>query len=126
MSKNTFNIDTVGTGIRLLSFGTAISAMKDGKRVQRRGWNGKGLFIFMQVPSEVPIDIVPKMSSLPEFVKDEFKRRFDEYIDSKNSGLAAVSIKYSNQMAIVDKDNNINGWSPSSSDTLSDDWVILD
>ena len=43
--------------------------------IQRNGWNGKGLFVFKQIPSEVPITVVPKMQSLPEAVKDEFLRR---------------------------------------------------
>jgi uncharacterized protein (DUF1919 family) len=96
-----------------LNFGQAIEALKQGKRVARQGWNGKGLFIFMQVPSEINEEIVPKMQSLPQTVKDEFARR-------------GGSISYSNQMALVNPNNSINGWAPSSSDTLSEDWVILD
>ena len=29
----------------LFDFGVAISFLKDGKKVARKGWNGKGLFI---------------------------------------------------------------------------------
>ena len=95
-----------------VNFGEAIEALKQGKRVTRSGWNGKGLFIFMQVPSEISEDIVPKMQSLPQSVKDEFAKR-------------GGSIRYSNQMALVNIDNSINGWAPSSSDTLAEDWIIL-
>lgn len=95
------------------NFGQAIEALKQGKRVARQGWNGKGLFIFMQVPSEISEEIVPKMQSLPQSVKDEFERR-------------GGSINYSNQMALVNPNNSINGWAPSSSDTLAEDWIILD
>jgi hypothetical protein len=35
-------------------------------------------------------------------------------------------IRYSNQLAIVKADNEINGWAPSVSDSLADDWTILD
>jgi uncharacterized protein (DUF1919 family) len=96
-----------------LNFGQAIEALKAGKRVARTGWNGKGLFIFMQIPSEINEDVVPKMQSLPQSVKDEFARR-------------GGSITYSNQMALVNPNNSINGWAPSSSDTLAEDWTILD
>ena len=41
------------------NFGQSIEALKQGKRVARQGWNGKGLFIFMQVPSEINEEIVP-------------------------------------------------------------------
>lgn len=102
------------------NFGQAIEALKEGKRVVRQGWNGKGLFVFMQVPATITKEIVPKMQSLPQFVKDEFQRRFDD------PSAQIDAIYYSNQMAIVNPSNVINGWIPSSSDTLAIDWCILD
>lgn len=39
MEKST---ETVGTANQLVSFGEATKALKEGKRVQRQGWNGKG------------------------------------------------------------------------------------
>ena len=104
---------TINKMVENQNFGQAIEALKQGKRVARQGWNGKGLFIFMQVPSEISEEIVPKMQSLPQSVKDEFARR-------------GGSISYSNQMALVNPNNSINGWAPSSSDTLAEDWIILD
>lgn len=113
--------ETVGTGKPLVDFGKAIKALKEGKRVQRKGWNGKGLFVFMQVPSAVGWEVIPRMTSLPQSVKDEFDRRFDNTpIDGD------LDIKYSNQLALVDLNNNVTGWSPSTSDALSEDWIILD
>lgn len=103
-----------------MNFGQVVEALKQGKRVQRTGWNGKGLFVFMQVPSTINREIVPKMQSLPQSVKDEFERRFNgpnEQIDS---------IYYDNQLALVNPSNLITGWSPSTPDALADDWVILD
>jgi len=32
-----------------MNFGKAIELLKEGKRVARRGWNGKGIFIKMQI-----------------------------------------------------------------------------
>ena len=90
--------------------------------IQRIGWNGKGLFVFKQVPSEIPIHIVQKMQSLPDAVKDEFIRRFETPTTKKNAE-PFLSIRYNNQLAIVDQANNINGWVPSVSDVLADDWV---
>lgn len=95
------------------NFGQAVEALREGKRIAREGWNGKGLFVFMQVPSEIAAETIPKMQSLPQSVKDEFARR--------GGGIA-----YSNQMAIVNPNNTINGWVPSSSDTFAEDWYILD
>lgn len=96
-----------------LDFGVAIKALKEGKRVARKGWNGKGMFVFMQVPAVIQKDIIPKMQSLPQSVKDEFARRSED-------------IQYSNQLAIVNTNNLINGWAPSVSDSLAEDWEILD
>jgi hypothetical protein len=95
------------------NFGQAIEALKQGKRVSRQGWNGRGLFVFMQVPSEIESDIIAKMQSLPESVKNEFARR-------------GGAITYQNQMAVVYPNNSIHGWTPSPFDALAEDWVILD
>jgi hypothetical protein len=110
--ENITQEDTVGTGSALVNFGAAINALKNGKMVARIGWNGKGMFVFREVPAQVPAVIVPKMSSLPDAVKAEFEKR-------------GGNLWYSNQFAIVKADNTINGWAPSGSDTLAEDWIIL-
>lgn len=99
--------------MRETCFAGALKALNEGKRITRAGWNGKGMFVFMQVPSTITIDIIPKMQSLPQSVKDEFVRR-------------NASISYSNQLAIVKEDSSINGWAPSVSDALAMDWLVLD
>lgn len=103
-----------------MNFGQAILALKEGKKVQRIGWNGKGLFVFMQVPSIINREIVPKMQSLPQSVKDEFERRFND----PNEQIDAIY--YDNQLALVNPSNLITGWAASVSDSLANDWVILD
>lgn len=35
-----------------MNFGEAIQALKEGKKVQRTGWNGKGMWLQLQVPDE--------------------------------------------------------------------------
>lgn len=35
-----------------MNFGEAIELLKKGYRLRRRGWNGKGIFIELQVPDE--------------------------------------------------------------------------
>ena len=103
-----------------MNFVQAIEALKEGKKVQRTGWNGKGLFVFMQVPSSINREIVPKMQSLPQSVKDEFERRFND----PNEQIDAIY--YDNQLALVNPSNLITGWSPSVSDSLANDWIVLD
>ena len=33
-----------------MNFGEAIAALKDGKKVARHGWNGKNMYLELQVP----------------------------------------------------------------------------
>lgn len=35
-----------------MNFGSAIEALKDGKKVARHGWNGKNMYLELQVPDE--------------------------------------------------------------------------
>ena len=35
-----------------MDIGKAVEALKDGYRVQREGWNGKGMWLALQVPDE--------------------------------------------------------------------------
>jgi len=36
----------------IMNFGQAIEKLKEGKKVARKGWNGKGMWIKIQVPTE--------------------------------------------------------------------------
>ena len=36
-----------------MNFGQVIELLKEGRCIQRNGWNGKGLFVFKQVPSTI-------------------------------------------------------------------------
>lgn len=112
MSEETkYNPDTVGTAAALVNYGEAIEHLRNGGIASREGWNGKGMYVFKQVPSKVPAEIVPKMSSLPQAVKDR--------MTSQN-----VSPSYQNQMAIVKADGTVDSWVASSSDTFATDWVL--
>lgn len=113
-----------------LSFGHAIEAMKQGKRAARKGWNQKGMFVFIQIPSQISYEVVSKMQSLPQLVKDEFINRIYKASDSgalmMNVNDPLLSIKYQNHFGIVYPDNTISGWTASPSDILKNDWEILD
>ena len=95
-----------------LTFGQAIEALKKGLKVARKGWNGKGMFVFKQIPATVPLNAVMNMTSLPDSVKDVFINR-------------EKCPNYCNQMAIVKLDGSIDSWVASSSDTFAEDWEIV-
>lgn len=96
-----------------MDFGKAIIALKQGKAIQRSGWNGKGLFVVKQIPASISADIIPKMQSLPQSAKDILMSRENPHID------------YTNQMLIVNPDGRADSWVPSSSDVFAEDWLVI-
>lgn len=96
-----------------LNFGQAIEAAKEGKMIAREGWNGKGMFVFKQIPADIGLDIIPKMQSVPDSVKAKMVRD-------------GVTLKYTNQMALVQPDGRVDSWVASSSDTFAEDWMIVE
>ena len=40
-----------------MSFGQAIEALKKGKKVARKGWNGKGMWLRLIIPEKSDIDM---------------------------------------------------------------------
>ena len=96
-----------------LTFGLAIEALKMGKLVARKGWNGKGMFVMKQIPAEIGLDIIPKMQSVQQAAKDKIIK-------------SGVTLKYQNQMLIIKPDGTADSWVPSSSDVLAEDWMIIE
>lgn len=95
-----------------LNYGQAIEALKEGKLLARKGWNGKDMFVFKQIPTEIGLDIIPKMQSVPQAAKDIM-------IKTK------TTLKYTNQLVIVQTDGRVDSWVASASDTFAEDWFIL-
>tara|TARA_R100000306_G_C4373305_1_gene140902 strand:- start:59 stop:391 length:333 start_codon:yes stop_codon:yes gene_type:complete len=107
--------------IELLNkFETAMRALNAGWRVRRSSWPNEKLFIFKQVPAEIPKEVVPRMQSLPQTVKDFFQETFENENDQISS------IYYEDQLALVSESNLITSYSPSVSDCMAEDWQILD
>ncbi|MEH0154010.1 MW1434 family type I TA system toxin [Limibacter armeniacum] len=100
-----------------MNINQVIEALKEGKMLRRPLWE-KDFFIFRQVPSEIPQEIVPKMTSLPQPVKDEFVRRFND-LDNHQIN----SISYNDQIAHVGFSNLITGYNFSVEDTFAEDWT---
>lgn len=66
-------------------FGDALQALKQGKRVYRNGWNGKGMWLALQVPdahskmtlpyiymSTVTGDLVPWLASQSDILAEDW------------------------------------------------------
>lgn len=96
-----------------MSFGDAIEVLKQSGVIRRRGWNGKGLMVFKQVPARIGSEIIPKMQSLPKSAKD---------LILKGKGF----IDYTSQCLIYNENTGrADSWVPSISDVFAKDWEIV-
>lgn len=97
-----------------MDFGNAIKALKLGKAIRRKGWNGKGLFVVKQVPAHIESDIIPKMQSLPQSAKD---------LILAGKGF----VDYTSQCLIYNENNGrADSWVPSISDVFAEDWEVVE
>jgi len=95
-----------------MPFGHAIEALKMGKRVCRKGWNGKGMFLFL----------LPAGDGIPTTViHDPALRTVIESEVGGNTFNALGSIR----MFTADK-KVLTGWLASQTDMLADDWMIVE
>lgn len=92
------------------TFGYAIEALKNGHRVRRAGWNGKGMFLFLLPAGTVPKSAIhdPKLRAV-----------IDEQVEG-DTFEALGSIR----MFTADK-KILTGWLASQTDMLSKDWEII-
>lgn len=110
------------------NFGQAIASMKRGNLVTRKGWNGKGMFIFMRPADELPVGFVAKdIKSLPQNVKDYFQQ---DCVDEKGSPIELEAddvVKFTAYICMKAADGTIvNGWLASQSDMLANDWMVFE
>ena len=86
----------------VFSFDDAIAYLKKGRKVARKDWNGKGMFLF--VADEIHF-----------FTKTELKKKNDEPYDV----LPSITMKTADNKCVV-------GWVPSQTDMLAEDWVFAE
>lgn len=84
-----------------MDFGSAIKLLKDGKRVQRNGWNGKNQYI------ELATNI-------------SYKNADDEIINAEHESIGNKAI------AFVGTSGVQLGWLASQADMLAEDWKIVE
>lgn len=92
-----------------VTFSEALNALKDGQRVARQGWIGKGMWI--------------ALSGTPVILEaDKFWNKHSKAHAEANGGRAVVDpyiIMKTAQQSIQ------MGWTPSQSDWVADDWIVL-
>ncbi|CUX75348.1 DUF2829 domain-containing protein [Enterocloster clostridioformis] len=91
----------------LVSFGTAVEALKSGVKMTRKGWNGKGLFVVYQkgYPDGIPCN---KQTAEAWGMKEGELFRCEPYL----------------QINTVDGSHVM--WVPSIRDVLAEDWLMVE
>lgn len=91
-----------------LTFGAAIEALKAGKRVARKGWNGKGMYLWL----------LPAAMVKAEWCREPHLKEVAEANGGEIEALGSI------RMMTADK-KILTGWLASQTDMLSEDWEIL-
>lgn len=91
-----------------LTFGTAVEALKQGQRVARAGWNGKGMYLWL----------LPAAQVKAEWCREPHLKAVAE----ANGG--AIEALGSIRMMTADR-KVLTGWLASQTDILAEDWVVL-
>ena len=86
-----------------LTFGDALYYLKEGKRVSRAGWNGKGMFVFLVAGSTFNVSRAPLLGIFSEGTEINYR----PHIDIKNV------------------DGSISTWVPSIGDVMAEDWQVI-
>lgn len=110
------------------TFGQAIASMQKGNLVTRKGWNGKGMFIFMRPADELHVSFVAKeIKSLPQKVKDYY---YQDCVDGRGNPIELEkndTVKFTPYICMKAADGTIvNGWLASQADMLANDWMIFE
>lgn len=87
-----------------MNFGHALEMLKQGKAVSRRGWNGKGMFLYL-----VPANAYPVQTQ----------------IAAKYFGVGSM-VPYGAYIAMKTAEGNVVPWLCSQTDALSDDWGVVE
>lgn len=96
-----------------MTFGMAIKALKNGFKVTRRGWNGKGMFLWLK----------PATTVKAECCKDEMLK---ELVEANGGEMLALGTICMYTHDSTGRKAILTGWLASQTDMLSDDWQIVE
>lgn len=101
-----------------LTFGDALTALKQGKKVARTGWNGKGMWLSLSCNP-----LGDAIAGRREIAAENFWSKNNSDYAQQNGGSAVVLPCITMKTAT---DEILMGWLASQTDMLAEDWVILD
>jgi len=85
------------------TFSEALEFIKQGDKVCRSGWNGKGMFVFLVPGSRFTVNRAPLLGIYPE----------------------GTEINYHAHIDMRTADGQIVPWLASQTDLLADDWMLM-
>ena len=91
-----------------LSFGDAVAALKEGLRVAREGWNGKGMFLSLVKGRETDYHVN------------------SEVFGTGNDGNSQNQLPVLDAIYMKTADNKLVPWLASQTDVLAEDWQIVE
>lgn len=91
------------SGDELMNFGDALFLLKQGGKVARIGWSGKGMFLFLVPGSVFKVNRPPLLGIYPE----------------------GTEINYCPHVDMKTADGKIVPWLASQTDVLAEDWVVV-
>ena len=101
-----------GLDISTFTFGEAISRLKRGQKVARKGWNGKGMYLWL----------LPESKIKKEWCRDE---KLLECFGDRDELLCLGSIRMYTHDS-TGRTAVLTGWLASQSDMLAEDWHVVE
>lgn len=92
-----------------MNFGEAVAALKNGKKVTRAGWNGKGMFLWLK----------PAVTVKADWCKDPLLKSLAEANGGEVEALGTICMKTADNKVLT-------GWLASQTDMLSEDWMVVE
>jgi hypothetical protein len=102
-----------------MNFGSAIEHIKNGGRAARSGWNGKGMFIFLNKGN---FDFSPKDGD-PDGEITHIEEIKSSLFESGDTGTTTLLPNINMRAATG---STVTGWLASQTDILAEDWVIVE
>lgn len=109
----TGDVGVSALNIQTFTFGDALRRLKAGKKVARKGWNGKGMFLFLTKGSIIQLDEmkIETANHLRAFYNDRG-------MDSLQIG-SHIDMKAADNSVVI-------GWLASQTDMLAEDWIEIE
>ena len=87
-----------------MNFSQALELIKQGKKLKRKGWNGKDQFVYLVDGSKFKVNRAPLLGIYEEGVEITYRPHID--------------MKY--------QDGTCGVWSPMMGDLMAEDWEVLE